>query len=145
MSGESFAVRIQRLLVAMQLLPDAGAIDYSRVQIGKPKGGHGSHAKRSAPPRADSLALDWDRRFSRLVRLAEQELSDYKTGKRRPDGSETRASRDRRLASYVDEAPSFVAYVEDMSTEGVRKWRQRNNRDPESGRRLPKINAPRED
>lgn len=133
--------RIRDVLVQMTLLPDGGAVDYGRVRVSHGKGGHGTHGVRSAaPPRPDALVVDWTRRFDRMARLAEHELETYRTGKRTAD----RLSRDQRMATHVNETPAFVAYVEDCSTEAVRKWRQRHNRDPETGRRLKSITNPQE-
>lgn len=129
--------RVSRVLVGMALLSDVAAVDPSRVQVTHGKGGHGKHGTTSTiPTLRGSLVLEWVARFRHLVEAAEHELRVAQVGQ-----VAGRSERRTRLLGYQGASPQFVAFVESMTTEAVRKFRFRHGRDPETGYRAKRIEA----
>ena len=125
---------ISAVLVRMALLPDGGAMRYDADKVS------GGKAESSPPPRLDSLADEWSRRFAQLLQVAERDLRMAQTGATRSP-RRVDAARDARIVSYRlhgGNPPEWVAFVEDVSASHVEKVRKREGLDPRTGERVRK-------
>lgn len=153
MNARTWGQRLNEALGRLLLQPTPPGVDFeaSADRVSTGKGGHGTHkARGQAPTGALQSGLDrpefiwWLEQAERLVLALER---DVEHNARRPEGTHARGDResavkratDRRIVSEVYEGrdPTFVAFLEGRTTEGVRKLRQRHQRDPDDGSRLP--------
>lgn len=145
--------RVNDVLLRLLVLPEGRAVDPTMngygTTISTGKGGHGTHkARGSAPSGAfDGLeerapVVKWAERISRILDAAERECEAYERGAQATGPAQDKVSDRKRgedrsiLADYVGEDPTTVAYIFRRTTEGVRKLRQRNGLDPDTGERI---------
>lgn len=127
--------RVNDVLVRLLLAdPEGSAIDYGGDSISQGRGGHGKHGTTSvAPPRFDSMAVQWADFFRRAVELAELDLARMTgeaaqvthvgSGRVAAGPARDRKRRIVRSELYEGRACEFVAYVEGCSADHVRRTR----------------------
>lgn len=132
-----------RVYRASLLLPNPGAVDYGRDVVSQGKGGHGTHGERG---RIATFGQDvpfcvaMETALARFVEVWEARLRREVSGvpghapKGDKVGSAKRAE-DRAVLACVGQDPTEVAYLYGRTTEGVRKLRQRNGLDADTGER----------
>lgn len=124
---------LDELLARMALLPEPPAMDYAAPVVTTSKAGS------SAPPNFHPLAVEWSERVKRLLVAAERDLARAQARPTSADRrSDAKREADSRIVARVNEGrdPTYVAFLEGRTTEGVRKLRLRHGLDPDDGTRM---------
>lgn len=105
------------------MLSEAPARTPQRMRKGK---GGGTRA----PKRCDTFADELDARLIRVARLSRIDLEREKGERRTLRAGESRTAR---ILGYHGEEPTFVAYVERVSVDTIKRTRKAEGRDPDTG------------
>lgn len=147
----NLGARVNRVLVDLMMLGHGATVDpeQARNRVSAGKGGHGTHKARGAAPSGAFVALEdrplvvqYAERIDRIVRVAEREVENARRGAdARAANGDTRSARRRSetrtiIEAYVGVDPIDVGFIFRKSTESVRKLRQRDGRDPDTGERV---------
>ena len=123
---------IDNILAEMSVLASAPAsrpLDAPFIKGGKASG--------SAPRDfGEDLHTEWVQTFERLAEAARLELKRAQGDRTfRARGSQSKEERDRRILQFHEgDDAKFVAYVENLSEDHIRKVRRDNDRLPHNGR-----------
>ena len=123
---------IDNLLAEMSVLacaPAARPLDAPFIKGGKASGG-------SPRDFGDNLEDEWREKFERLAEAARIELKRAQGDRAyRARGSQSKEERDKRILQFHEgDDARFVAYVENLSEDHIRKVRRENDRLPHNGR-----------